>query len=94
MGSPADVPKMKSLAVPRPELTAGDLSDEEWREYEFADGTVYRIDHPKILYLRLGGTTHRVVDETGLIHCVAFPGPWGSTRLRWKPKNPMKPVTF
>ncbi len=86
--------EIKSLAVPRPELTAGDLSDEAWREYTFPDGTCYRIDNPVTLYTRPGGTTHRVVDAGGYVHCVAFPGLHGSTVLRWRPKKADSPVAF
>jgi hypothetical protein len=59
-----------------------DLTVEHWREYDFGD-RVYRIDDPVALYFREGGTTHRVVDSKGIVHCVPF-GP--SIILRWKNK--------
>jgi hypothetical protein len=70
-----------------------DISTEEWREYEFGDGRivyriVYRIENPKTLYV--GSTTHRVVDGSGVAHCVPAPGHQGCV-LRWK-ANP--PVSF
>ena len=84
----------KDLSVPRPELTAGDLSDEASRTYVFATGHRYVILAPVTLYTRPGGTTHRVVDKNGTVHCVAFPGPNGDTVLRWEPKKRDKPVAF
>jgi len=59
-----------------------DLSTEEWREYDF-DGRIYRILNPTKLFLRPGGTTHRVVDVAGVTHCVPAPGHHGCV-LRWK----------
>ncbi len=71
----------KELVGPLP------LGDEEWREYEFlVNGDqlrVYRIDNPKELYYRIGGTTHRVVDSEGITHCIPIPGAFGCV-LRWK----------
>lgn len=73
-------------------LIQGDISDEIWREYDF-NGRVYRIDHPAHLYMRPGGTTHRVVDSNGVVHCVPAPG-HGDCVLRWTVKDPTKPVAF
>jgi hypothetical protein len=71
----------KSLVGPLP------LSDEEWREYEWIDelGRVrsYRIAYPKALFYRTGGATHRVVDTSGVTHCIPAPGQLGCV-LRWK----------
>ena len=86
--------EVKSLAVPRPELSQGDLSDELTRTYHFADGSTYVISEPKILYTRPGGTTHRVLDAKGIVHCVAFPGPSGSTVVSWVPRISSDPVKF
>lgn len=69
-----------------------DLTKEEWREYDF-NGRVYRIDNPISLYLRVNGTTHRVVDNKGIAHCVPAPGQHGCV-LRWLNKNPLTPVNF
>ncbi len=52
---------------------------EAWREYDFR-GRVYRIEKPKTIYI--GSTTHRVVDEAGIAHCVPAPGFQGCV-LRW-----------
>lgn len=50
------------------------LIDEEYREYDFSDSDgeprVYRIDAPLLLVYREGGTTHDIVDRTGVVHCV------------------------
>ena len=70
-----------------------DLTVEVWREYDY--GTrVYRIDKPVALYYREGGTTHRVVDATGVVHCVPFPGECGDVILRWENINDRVPVNF
>lgn len=57
-----------------------DISVEEWREYDFG-ARVYRIEAPQKLYI--GATTHRVVDATGVVHCLPAPGYHGCV-LRWK----------
>lgn len=49
-----------------------DITGCEWREYEFLD-KVYRIEKPVALYYHKGGTTHRVVDNRGVTHCVPSP---------------------
>jgi len=41
------------------------------------------INKPKTLYLRPGGSTHRVVDANGITHCLPAPGVNGCV-LRWK----------
>jgi len=64
------------------ELTEFDISHELYREYDF-EGRVYRINNPVRLYLRDGGTTHRVVDSIGVVHCVPTVGERGCA-LRWK----------
>lgn len=76
-------------------LKPSDISDELWREYDFGvyGQRVYRIDNPTQLYMRLGGSTHRVVDDKGVVHCVPAPGQFGCV-LRWKPRDPEFPVQF
>ncbi len=69
-----------------------DLTPEEWREYDFG-GRVYRIESPKSLFMRQGGTTHRVVDQGNVVHCVPAPGQNGCI-LRWKSRNTSEPVSF
>lgn len=73
-------------------LTKGSLTDEQWREYEFG-GRVYRITRPRTLYFSRTGTTHRVVDSKGVVHCVPAPGVHGCA-LRWLPKAGMPKVRF
>jgi hypothetical protein len=75
-------------------LNPGDLTDELWREYDFPGREKpYRIETPRALYVRPGGTTHRVVDSQGVVHCVPAPGQSGCV-LRWMPRDGSKPVAF
>lgn len=67
-----------------------DISTELWREYDFG-GRVYRIDLPKDLYI--GTSTHRVVDITGMVHCVPAVGYHGCV-LRWQSKDGGPDVRF
>lgn len=62
-----------------------DLRVEEWREYEFG-GTIYRITDPVAFYYRDGGSTHRVVDSKGIVHCCPAPG-FNGCVLRWKNRD-------
>lgn len=66
--------------------------NEEWREYVMGN-TVYRIDNPVTLYFRTGGSTHRVVDSSGIVHCLPGPG-YHETAIRWKSNDPDTPVHF
>jgi hypothetical protein len=59
-----------------------DITTESWREYDF-NGRVYTILKPVSLSYREGGTTHRIVDEDGITHCLPAPGT-GDCVLRWK----------
>jgi hypothetical protein len=100
---PAPVPKPAPKPAPKPpasELKEYSLTEELWREYDFSfNGATrtYRIDNPVKLFLRKtgndSGTTHRVLDSEGIVHCVPAPGVWGCV-LRWQNKDPNKPVTF
>ncbi len=58
---------------------------EEWREYDFGGrDQPYRIEKPiSVEYRPHTGTTHRVVDAAGVVHCVPAPGHQGCV-LRWK----------
>lgn len=67
-----------------------DLSCEEWREYDF-NGRIVRIENPKELYV--GTTTHRIVDSHGIVTCCPSPGEHGCV-VRWKSRDPKKPVEF
>ena len=65
------------------------IENEKYREYVFKDGSVYRIDSPKDLYTRIGGTTHRVVAKSGVTHCVQAPGQGECIALRWVSDPPV-----
>lgn len=74
-----------------------DLADEVYREYEvLGTGLVYRISDPVSLWYRNGGSTHRILDSSGVVHCVAFPASLNGTPvvLRWVPRKPEQAVTF
>jgi len=81
------------------DMLGGDLTNEKWREYEFFvddDSDVvciYRIKNPQKLFIRKGGTTHRVLDAKGVVHCVPGVGQQGCV-LRWKPRKGTEPVAF
>lgn len=60
-----------------------DIENEEYREYILPNKEIYKIVNPKFLYLRDGGSTHRIVDSSGVIHCIPF-GKDASVVLRWK----------
>lgn len=72
-------------------LIRKNISHETWREYEHG-GQVFRIEEPVALYMRLGGTTHRIVDKKGISHCHPIPG--NGCALRWKNPDGETPVTF
>ena len=74
--------KLEKRGEKEVKLEKRDISNELWREYEFG-GTVYHIERPVTLYYRPGGSTHRVEDSTGVVHCVPVPGERGCV-LRWK----------
>lgn len=69
-----------------------DITSEAWREYDFG-GRVYRIENPRRLFYREGGTTHRVVDGDSVAHCVPAPGVNGCV-LRWHGKDGGPDVSF
>lgn len=71
-----------------------DISKEVYRTYDWpARSFPYRIENPVKLYIRPGGSTHRVVDNNGVVHCVPSVGVMGCV-LRWKNRDPDKPVNF
>jgi hypothetical protein len=71
-------------------MDAKSLTTEEYREYDFS-GRTYRIDAPVALYV--GKTTHRILDSSGIVHCVPAPGQ-NDVVLRWKVKAGADPVSF
>lgn len=74
-------------------LTLRDISSEAVRQYEAAGVGAYTIENPVGLYTRDGGTTHRVVDSNGVVHCVPFPNE-GRTVLRWQNRDLSVPCNF
>lgn len=71
-----------------------DISCELWREYDIPGReSAYRITNPTKLFIRPGGSTHRVLDMEGVIHCVPAPG-FNGCVLRWKSADSAKPVKF
>ncbi len=88
-----DIPSLADRAASA-ELISGDLRDEIQRTYRFSSGHEYHIFDPVTLYTRPGGSTHRVVDSHGVVHCVAFPGPNGDTVVTWKTAKGVDPVKF
>lgn len=76
------------------DLIERDISHEEWREYDMVGRCQpYRISNPVRLFIRPGGSTHRVVDGDGVSHCIPFGGTSG-TVLRWKNPSGTDPVRF
>jgi hypothetical protein len=73
-------------------LQVFDITTEKWREYDFG-GRVYRIDNPKTLFIRPGGSTHRVLGDDGVVHCLPIPGSCGCV-LRWANHDPANPCEF
>ena len=64
-------------------LICKDISGEEWREYDLPGRPeAYRIAHPVALLFRDGGSTHRIIDRSGVAHCVPAPGVFGCV-VRW-----------
>jgi hypothetical protein len=99
-------PPQGEKAAHGPPLSGKSLADEEWREYTFPTGSTrgeddaveegfitHRIDNPQLLFMRPGGTTHRVLDAAGVVHCVPAPGEKGCV-LRWKNKPGKHPCAF
>lgn len=78
--------------MPSGELRSFDLQGELWREYDFG-GRVYRIEAPLTLWLRDGGTHHRVLDSEGVVHCLPEPGVYGCV-LRWQNRPELPPCRF
>ncbi len=78
------------------DLIERDISQELWREYDFNGGNqhrVYRIDNPKKLFIRPGGSTHRIVDADGVAHLCPGPGFRGCV-IRWYNGEGNDPVNF
>lgn len=77
----------------KPGVPGSDLTDEVYREYDIPGRhEPYRIYNPVTLFVRPGGSTHRVLDSAGVVHCIAFPG--NGTVLRWAPRDEDNPCSF
>ena len=73
-----------------------ELTGELWREYDWLCPSsninrAHRIYGPVAVWI--GSTTHRVLDSTGIVHCVPSVGQLGCV-LTWKPKDAANPVQF
>ena len=81
----SDLPKIDGVFL-------NDITAEAYREYDMVGrDKPYRIENPVGMYVRNGGTTHRVVDSEGVAHCIPFGGTSG-TVLRCKNKPGVPPV--
>jgi hypothetical protein len=69
-----------------------DISAEAWREVD-TGGRTYRINEPVELIIRKGGSTHRVIDAEGVVHCYAAPET-GKSVIRWKNRAGHPSVQF
>jgi len=67
------------------QLIEQSIANEIWREYDFG-GRVYRINLPSKIRFRVSGTTHRVLDSEGVVHCAPAPGFCGCV-VRWAKKE-------
>ena len=66
-----------------------DLNDEEFRVYDWLDGTFIQISKPQKLNVSASGG-HRVLDSDGISHYI----PFGWKHLYWKVKPGKEPFTF
>lgn len=74
------------------------ISKELYRLYEWTDPIsgkqiLHRIDGPITLFYESGHTTHRILDSTGVIHCIPAVGYFGCV-LYWKNIDENNPVNF
>ncbi len=62
-----------------------DISSEEFRVYTYANGSTFRIEDPRELYVITDerGATHRVIDEAGMTHRPER----GWVGISWKPRE-------
>lgn len=88
-----DVIESTAQKLPDAEYVKADISDEAWREVETSEGLKIRIQNPVTLIFRRGGSTHRVVNEEGVVYCYAAPET-GKSILRWLAKDGKAPVRF
>jgi len=78
-------------------LNEFDIATEQYRTYimvnKVGQTVEYRIDEPVTLFIRPGGSTHRVLDSKGIVHCVPAPEMFGSVII-WENKDPKNPCEF
>lgn len=79
----------QSNITDNPNLIFSDLSDEQWRRYEFGNGDYVEIPNPIALNVSKS-MGHRVLDSEGLSHYI--PPYWN--HLVWKVKEGKKPFAF
>lgn len=56
----------KVVRIGEKDITGIDISSEQFREYVYGDGRIFRVERPSMLFI-VGGT-HRVVDVYGVTH--------------------------
>jgi hypothetical protein len=81
------------LEANHPAYVQADISDEEWRVVVYPDGSHYVIPDPVTLIYRKGGSTHRVIDKNGVVHCYAAPET-GKSVIQWKAREGKPAVRF
>lgn len=61
-----------------------DISSEQFRIYTYGDGSTFRIDNPKMLFVEGGSfSSHRVIDADGVTHRPER----GFVGISWKPRD-------
>jgi hypothetical protein len=72
------------------DLKEMEITTEEWREYRYSNGDVYRIENPTHLWLKSDerGDSHRILDADGSTH---YPRR-GWVAIVWS--APAEPVSF
>jgi len=96
MGGEDDVVVNSTTKLPASDYTVADISDEATRYYTFGTGPnryTHTVIQPRTLVFRAGGSTHRVIDADGVVHCVPAPGHHACV-LTWVPKDPENPIQF
>jgi hypothetical protein len=75
-------------SIPSKEVDGSDIENEEYRVYIFFDENGKKIEHviDNPLRLKVGNTTHRVLDSKFMVHCVPNVGHRGCV-LKWKPRD-------
>ncbi len=74
-------PKVRMIDPGVPMVGATDISSEVYREYNFGEGKVARIENP--FRLKVSGGGHRVLDAQGVSHYI----PKGWHHLSWQARE-------